>query len=53
MNKDKRFSFNIDIDFTPKTFWSLIPSININIGSQVTWEFEFLCIGIYINKVNK
>ena len=52
MNKDKRFSFNIDVYFTPKTFWSLIPSVNINIHSHQL-EFEFLCIGIYINKVIK
>ena len=34
---------NVDIDFK---FWSLIPSININMHYRML-EFEWLCIGIY------
>ena len=33
----------VDIDFK---FWSLIPSININMHYRML-EFEWLCIGIY------
>lgn len=45
----KRFIYKIDIEFTPKDFWSILPTININIKSKEL-ELEWLCIGIYIRK---
>jgi len=47
----KRISLKIDIDLTPKSFWAILPAINLNVGSR-TLEFEWLCIGIYIDKQN-
>lgn len=46
----KRRSIKIDIDWTPKTFWSIIPSINLNIGTGEL-EFEWLCLGIYVGRL--
>lgn len=45
----KKSILNIELEFTPKVFWSLIPSININISSREL-EFEWLCVGIYVGK---
>lgn len=45
----KKSILNIELEFTPKDFWSLIPSININISSREL-EFEWLCVGIYVSK---
>lgn len=45
----KRISLRIDIDLTPKSFWAILPAININVSSK-SLEFEWLCIGIYIFK---
>lgn len=38
--------FNFDIDFK---FWAIMPAINLNFHSS-TFEFEFLCFAIYIDK---
>lgn len=46
----KRFTSKIDFDLDVG-FWHLVPSININLHSHEL-EFEWLCIGIYISKVN-
>lgn len=37
------FTINVDMDFK---FWSLIPSININLRYHEL-ELEWLCFGIY------
>lgn len=42
-----RLSIQIDFDWTPKSFWAILPAVNINVGSGAL-EFEWLCLGIYI-----
>jgi hypothetical protein len=42
--KDKR----IDFEFTPKTFWQLLPSIALNLHCKEI-ELTWLCFGCYIN----
>lgn len=37
----------VEVEFTPKKFWALLPAININFGVG-EFEFEWLCLGIYI-----
>ena len=46
----KRISLKIDIDFTPKSFWAIVPAININVANRKL-EFEWLCFGFYIGKI--
>lgn len=43
-HKEKR----IDFEFTPLTFWQLIPSIAINLHCKEI-ELTWLCFGMYIN----
>lgn len=38
---------DIDLDFG---FWAILPAININLHSK-SLEFEWLCIGIYISRI--
>ena len=45
----KGISLRIDIELTPKSFWAILPAINVNVLSK-SLEFEWLCIGIYIFK---
>ena len=42
--KDKR----IDFEFTPLTFWQLLPSIAVNLHCKEI-ELTWLCFGMYIN----
>lgn len=37
----------VDIEISPKTFWALLPAVNINISNK-NLEFEWLCFGFYI-----
>lgn len=48
----KDLELRVKIEFTPRTFWSVIPSVNINIGSGEL-ELEWLCVGIYMGRVRK
>lgn len=45
----KRIELKVSIDFTPKEFWAILPALNINIHNR-EFEFEWLCLGIYIGK---
>jgi len=49
IGKSSKLSFMIEIEITPKTFWALLPAINLNMYSKEI-EIEWLCIGIYISK---
>lgn len=44
--KEITISINIVLNFD---FWAITPSFNINLHSKEL-EFEWLCLGIYINK---
>lgn len=46
VNKQKQK--RIDFEFTPLTFWQLIPSVAINLHSNEI-ELTWLCFGMYIN----
>lgn len=41
------FKINIVLDFK---FWAILPALNINLHYP-SIEFEWLCLGIYIEKV--
>lgn len=45
--KEISLKINICIDIK---FWSLIPTININLHSKEL-EFEWLCLGIYTKRI--
>lgn len=45
-NKRIRLVVDIDLDFD---FWAILPALNINKHSK-SFEFEWLCLGIYISK---
>lgn len=47
--ESRKLSFTIEFEITPKTFWALLPAINLNMYSKEL-EIEWLCIGIYISK---
>lgn len=32
-------------------FWAIIPALNINLHTK-SFEFEWLCIGVYISRLN-
>ena len=49
IGESRKLSFMIEIEITPKTFWALLPAINLNMYSKEL-EIEWLCIGIYISK---
>lgn len=38
----------VDFEFTPKTFWQLLPSVAINLHCKEI-ELTWLCFGMYIN----
>jgi hypothetical protein len=39
-------NININVDLK---FWAILPAINLNFHSK-TFEIEFLCLAIYIDK---
>lgn len=47
--KSKRISFKTDI-YLDFCFWAILPAININ-RHRKRMEFEWLCIGIYISRI--
>ena len=49
--ENKRISFKVDIDLDFQ-FWAILPAININLHSK-SLEFEWLCLGVYISKINQ
>lgn len=46
----KTISLKIDIEWSPKRYWAILPCLNININARQL-EFEWLCIGIYFGKL--
>ena len=50
ITESRKLSFMIELEITPKTFWALLPAINLNMHSKEL-EIEWLCIGIYISKI--
>lgn len=49
--KTKRISFKTDIDLD-FGLWAILPSININRHIK-SLEFEWLCLGIYVSRINQ
>lgn len=49
MSDVHRHSLQIDIDWDLH-FWAITPAFNLNLHDRFTFEFEWLCIGIYIFK---
>jgi hypothetical protein len=47
--KMKRISLKTEMEVHPQ-FWALLPALNINLNSK-EFEFEWLCVGIYISKI--
>lgn len=41
--------FLVHVEWTPKTFWALLPAINLNFGSG-DFEFEWLCFSMYVGR---
>lgn len=38
---------NIEFDFR---FWAITPAFNLNFHDGFTFEFEWLCIGLYVSR---
>lgn len=47
--KDPRKPKWVSIGFDFR-FWAIIPAFNLNFHDGFTFEFEFLCVGVYISK---